>query len=391
MMLRRVIAFVKHATPMEIGEYRARLTARRGEVTEALAANLDPVNDPTGVYRGQMGNLMDFYALDMMLQMITEPEIGLNRTRHRNQFSVESQKAKWQKTAREVLVRRLEFWNRPRNSGKDAVRVLFESLPAGAQARSVQSFSRRLKPSARPFQRLNNYSQPRWSPETRRRRAARIAQQAAREARRRARARAAAGAAGSQGGGARLTRKNRPVAGFAVVHSAEKPWVKEPNYRRWIRKLHRHTQKVKRHGDEENPANLCVDSELCKGDLGIPRRLMPQFTSPKDIRSFISFAQKRYGIRSRRATRRAGQLRPSQEEINRERVEDVADDIRYKKLDPKVPLIVSADNYVIDGHHRWAAFKKDQPAKKMPVLLVQAPARDVLSVAATWGAKHHQF
>jgi hypothetical protein len=197
-----------------------------------------------------------------------------------------------------------------------------------------------------------------------------------------------------QGGGGhkrKSTRKNIPVRGFAVVQSTEKPWVKEPNYRRWVAKLRRHTAKVKKHGEVEHPDNMCVDSEICKGDLGIPRRLMPQFTSPKDIQSFTRFAEKKYGIKSKRSTRKAGQLRPSQEEINRERVEDVADDIRHKKLDPKVPLIVSSDNFVIDGHHRWAAYRVDHPTTQMPVLVVDAPARDVLSVAATWGAKHHQF
>jgi hypothetical protein len=204
-----------------------------------------------------------------------------------------------------------------------------------------------------------------------------------------------------QGGGGRTrrrashkrkpTRKNIPVRGFAVVQSTEKPWVKESNYRRWVAKLRRHTAKVKKHGEVEHPDNMCVDSEICKGDLGIPRSLMPQFTSPKDIQSFTRFAEKKYGIKSKRSTRKAGQLRPSQEEINRERVEDVADDIRHKKLDPKVPLIVSSDNFVIDGHHRWAAYRVDHPTTQMPVLVVDAPARDVLSVAATWGAKHHQF
>jgi hypothetical protein len=196
--------------------------------------------------------------------------------------------------------------------------------------------------------------------------------------------------AASRGGG-RRSRKNIPVRGFAVVHSAEKPWVKEANYRRWLAKLKRHTIKVRREGENEAPENMCVDSSLCKGDLGIPRRLMPQFTSPRDIRSFTTFAEKRYGIKSHRATRRAARLKPSQEEINRERVEDVQEDIVEKKLDPNVPLIVSRDGYVIDGHHRWAAYKSHHPTKKLPVLLVEAPARDVLSVAATWGAKHHQF
>jgi hypothetical protein len=182
----------------------------------------------------------------------------------------------------------------------------------------------------------------------------------------------------------------KPVNGFAVVQSKEKPWVKEPNYKRWLKKLKNHTRKMK-HSPDENPENLCVDSDICKGDLGIPRKLMPQFTTPRDIKTFTNFIGKKYGIKTRRARRKAGQLRPSQEEINKERVEDVQEEIREKKLDPKVPLIVSKDNYVIDGHHRWAAYKTYHPAKSLPVLVVNANARDVLSTAATWGAKHHQF
>lgn len=184
--------------------------------------------------------------------------------------------------------------------------------------------------------------------------------------------------------------KAKPVNGFAVVQSKEKPWVKEPNYKRWLGKLKKHTRKMK-HSPNEHPDNLCVDSDICKGDLGIPRKLMPQFTSSRDIESFKKFIGKKYGIKTRRAKRKAGQLRPSQEEINKEKVENVQEEIREKKLDPKVPLIVSKDNFVIDGHHRWAAYKTYHPAKPLPVLVVEANARDVLSTAATWGAKHHQF
>lgn len=186
------------------------------------------------------------------------------------------------------------------------------------------------------------------------------------------------------------TRK-KPVHGFAVVHSKEKPWVKEPRYKRWLTRLKRHRDKVKREGDNDHPENMCMDSDICKGDLGIPRRLMPQFTSAKGIREFRGYIKSHYGIRSKRTTRRARDLRPSQEEINRERVEDVKDDIREKKLDPNVPLIVSEDGFVIDGHHRWAAYKSHHPSKPLPVLMVQAPARDVLGVATVWGAESHAF
>ena len=187
------------------------------------------------------------------------------------------------------------------------------------------------------------------------------------------------------------TKRAKPVNKFPVVHSAEKPWVKETNYKRWLAKLRRHTAKVKREGEEESPMNLCVDSTLCKGDLGIPRRLMPQFTSPGAIQDYREFLRNRYGIRSWRDTRRAGRLRPSQEEISRERVHSVEDDIEARRLDPRVPLIVSKDGYVIDGHHRWAAYKRFKPRKLLPVLVVGAPARDVLGLSATWGAKNQQF
>jgi hypothetical protein len=187
------------------------------------------------------------------------------------------------------------------------------------------------------------------------------------------------------------TRRKRPVNGFAVVESKEKPWVKEGRYKRWLTRLARHRAKVKREGDNDHPDNMCMDSDICKGDLGVPRKLMPQFTSAAAIRDFRAFAKKRYGIGSKRDTRRAGQLRPSQEEINRERVEDVQEDIVEKRLDPTVPLIVSADDYVIDGHHRWAAYKTKHPRVQMPVLVVDAPARDVLGVATVWGASNQAF
>lgn len=187
------------------------------------------------------------------------------------------------------------------------------------------------------------------------------------------------------------TRRRKPVHGFAVVHSEEKPWVKEPRYKRWLTRLKRHRDKVKREGDNDHPENMCMDSDICKGDLGIPRKLMPQFTSAKAIQDFRAYIKSKYAIKSKKATRRARNLRPSQEEINRERVEDVKEDIREKKLDPKVPLIVSEDNFVIDGHHRWAAYKSHHPTKPLPVLVVEAPARDVLGVATVWGAESHAF
>ena len=180
----------------------------------------------------------------------------------------------------------------------------------------------------------------------------------------------------------------KPVNGFSIVPSDSKPWVANKKYQTWLRRLRTHTKKR----DYHDPEDLCDASDnMCKGDLGIPRNLMPQFNTPADIKAYAGFIKTKYGIRSRRQTRKAKQLRPSQEEINIDRVEDVVEKIEDKKVDPNVPLIVSKDNYVIDGHHRWAAYKTRHPNKQLPVLVIQAPARDVIGSAITWGAKHQEF
>jgi ParB-like chromosome segregation protein Spo0J len=57
----------------------------------------------------------------------------------------------------------------------------------------------------------------------------------------------------------------------------------------------------------------------------------------------------------------------------------------------RVPLVVSEDNYIVDGHHRWAAFRLKKPEKSLPVILIDAPIKDVLGIAVAWGAKHHEF
>jgi hypothetical protein len=361
--LKRVLAFIEHGSVGDIEVFTQNLRAVRGKLTEASESNTNKTQDPTGQFPGKLRETLSTVSLLTYLKAIYKPDVT-SEYKAKNEANRQRFIRREGGAFREILLRHLRFWDNPRDRAKPFIQVLYQALPEDAQEKTKSPL--RVRPSSKARKTLKRYSGTKGSP------------------------RPGAG----EGGGrrrSRSTRKNIPVRGFAVVHSAEKPWVKEPNYRRWLAKLRRHTVKVRKHGEEKHPDNMCVNSEICKGDLGIPRRLMPQFTSPRDIQSFTKFAEKRYGIKSRRARRRAGQLRPSQEEINQERVEDVADDIRYKKLDPNVPLIVSADGFVIDGHHRWAAYKKDQPKKSLPVLLVKAPARDVLSVAATWGAKHHQF
>ena len=170
---------------------------------------------------------------------------------------------------------------------------------------------------------------------------------------------------------------------FPVDHKT-KAWTKKKAYKKWVRKLERKT--TKRTAKED----LCVGKKsICKQNIGIPRKYMPQFNSPAEIRQFTQFVKKAYGIRSHKTRKAAKELKSSQREINKKRVQGLIDDNIINKV--RVPILISGNNYVIDGHHRWAAYKLKAPEKKMPAVVIDAPIKDVLGIAVAWGAKHQEF
>jgi hypothetical protein len=179
-------------------------------------------------------------------------------------------------------------------------------------------------------------------------------------------------------------------SGFPIDNK-EKVWTKSKPYKQWLRKL-RATKKVRRSTEED----LCsVKQGICAEDLGIPRKFMPQFTlrnkpfSHKLINEFRRHVKKEYGVKSFKAKRIAKELNPSQNEISRPRVEGLIEDNVIEKTE--VPLIVSKNDYIVDGHHRWAAYRMKAPKKPMEVVVIDAPIRDVLGMAIGWGAGHSAF
>ena len=170
-----------------------------------------------------------------------------------------------------------------------------------------------------------------------------------------------------------------------VVNSTRKNWTATKKYKKWVKKL---TRKQKPNKKSED---LCIGrGSICKGDLGIPRKYMPQFTTTDDVKRFTRFIKRLYKVKSFRATRRVRSLKPSQGEISRPRIqkmirdEDVLNNVT-------VPLVISGDNYIVDGHHRWAAYRLKKPNEKLPVMVIDAPIKDVLGIAVAWGAKHQNF
>lgn len=112
--------------------------------------------------------------------------------------------------------------------------------------------------------------------------------------------------------------------------------------------------------------------------LGIKRGDMPQIAS-KDYTDYVSHLKKN-GITLTSGDMNPDDLKPIQKEFSRGKVENSIDYlIKALKNDEQIkPIIVSKDNYVVDGHHRWIAH---QNAKMMiPVVKANVNMKKLLRV-----------
>lgn len=135
---------------------------------------------------------------------------------------------------------------------------------------------------------------------------------------------------------------------------------------------------------------------------GFKREVMPQFSGkprpgspadklPRDKKGEVNASEafrtylKTVGLKVEETKVNASALRASQTQLVGEKVAGM---MNNPKFDPAGEAIfVSSDNYVIDGHHRWAAAVGRDAADgrlgdvKMPVLRIDAPASEILFLA----------
>ena len=80
------------------------------------------------------------------------------------------------------------------------------------------------------------------------------------------------------------------------------------------------------------------------------REEMPQIKK-KDLKPAISKLLKA-GLKVSKGMISPMKLQPSQEDIHKSKVDSI-----ISKSDPYTikPIIISSDNYIVDGHHRWIA------------------------------------
>lgn len=121
---------------------------------------------------------------------------------------------------------------------------------------------------------------------------------------------------------------------------------------------------------------MCAKKNFCTGTMDIPRNIMPQI---EDLKEFRAKLKEYHGVKSHKSRRPIGVLKPSQGEINEERVAPIVQALKNGTFKSNNPVVISADDYVIDGHHRWAAFRKVYPIKKrVDVVVLEAPASQIL-------------
>jgi hypothetical protein len=123
-----------------------------------------------------------------------------------------------------------------------------------------------------------------------------------------------------------------------------------------IRRLGETAAEMAEHGEKAPVFNLCnVSVEgtnlFCAEHKGIPRVRMPVIRA-KATKEFVKYLQSR-GYKTEKGVERADHLRATQDEIDGAKV--AVSMARIDKEGFYKRLVVSRDDYILDGHHTWAA------------------------------------
>ena len=145
--------------------------------------------------------------------------------------------------------------------------------------------------------------------------------------------------------------------------------------------------------------DMCQVGTLCMPGIGIPRYQMPQITSvlAKNITCQYGAMRHQPTLKNTVKSVLVSTLRPAQGEIQEKKVNGIVG--AYKRFaageSPTNPLeggdlpVVSLDNVLLDGHHRWGAVAKLMQEGTLPsdyklkVTKLPVPAYPALLIAAS--------
>lgn len=103
----------------------------------------------------------------------------------------------------------------------------------------------------------------------------------------------------------------------------------------------------------KKPINLCRKTKICKHNLGIPRSKMPQIEDDS-IRDFLKYIKKSHSIKKQRFP--VSKLKATQNQLSLKAIRKKQKKIKQGNYNTS-PILISKDNYILDGHHRWASLR----------------------------------
>ena len=125
-----------------------------------------------------------------------------------------------------------------------------------------------------------------------------------------------------------------------------------------------------------------IEAETFEVDdsLNIPRGKMPQITKTH-LDEFLSHLTEK-GVGSSEGQLPSSELHGTQQEINGPKVTSMAQFIRDGgEFPPGDAVLASNDGHILDGHHRWAAYRVADPQRPIDVIQIDLPIKTLLHEA----------
>lgn len=122
-----------------------------------------------------------------------------------------------------------------------------------------------------------------------------------------------------------------------------------------------------------------IDLPSSEETLSINRKDMPQIAQD-DLEDFLKYLKKK-GVLSKQKEEDPSSLKASQNQFHKAKIQTIVDAIESGDFED-TPIIVSKDRYVIDGHHRWLAYRHLE--KNIPTIKIDSNAEDLLDMMAEY-------
>ena len=178
------------------------------------------------------------------------------------------------------------------------------------------------------------------------------------------------------GGETGMQTVDKPMPGVANMKT-DKTKKKRPLFDAHINQIKSVLENANKRTGKEKLQKSMVYKDYMGSCLGRSRDSMPQ-VDDKHLDDFIMHFSDKVGNTTKGVKKvniKLSQIKPTQSDINEDKVKGMIKD-GYKWNDRK--YIISKDNYLVDGHHGWAAGLESDPETEVSAYKVNLPIKDLL-------------